>query len=88
MHALSLEGNRAKTPSSMTELIELFNTEVARSINELRNADIDELPDERTVRRKLILTTLTGLYVHAAEHTMLYVGQLLVTVKILRGFKN
>ncbi len=88
LHALSIEGNQAETSSSITGLIELFNTQVELSINELRNTNIAQLTEGRTVGRKLIPTTLIGLYVHAAEHTMRHLGQLLVTVKILRDFKN
>jgi len=35
------------------------------------------------VGRQQIPSTVIGLLVHAAEHTMRHLGQLLVTVKIL-----
>ena len=85
LHSLSIEGNQKETSSSMSELVELFNTQVEFSINELRNTNIAHLTEGRTVGRKLIPTTLIGLYVHAAEHTTRHVGQLLVTVKLLKG---
>jgi hypothetical protein len=88
LRSLSIEGNQKETSSSMIELVELFNTQVELSINELRNTNIAQLMEGRTVGRKLIPTTLIGLYVHAAEHTMRHLGQLLVTVKILKRFKN
>jgi hypothetical protein len=88
LRSLSIEGNQKETSSSITELVELFNKQVELSINELKNVDSDTLTEARIVGRKLILTTLIGLYVHAAEHTMRHLGQLLVTVKILKGFKN
>ena len=84
LHALSIEGNQQETSSSMMELIELFNKQVDLSIHELSTVNIDMLTEVRTVGRKLIPATLIGLYVHAAEHTMRHIGQLLVTVKMLK----
>ncbi len=85
LHALNIEGNQQETLSSMKELIELFNTQVDLSINKLSKVNIDTLSEARFVGRNLIPTTLIGLYVHAAEHTMRHIGQLLVTVRILKG---
>jgi hypothetical protein len=83
LYALSMEGNQMETSSSMMELIELFDKQVDLSISELSNVNTDMLTDVRTIGRKQIPTTLIGLYVHAAEHTMRHIGQLLVTVKVL-----
>ena len=83
MHSLLKAINR-ETSSSMMELIELFDKQVDLSINELSSVNIDMLTEVRTVGRKQIPTTLIGLYVHAAEHTMRHIGQLLVTVKVLK----
>src|SRR5450432_1023485 len=85
LYALSIEGNQPETSSSMMELIELFDKQVDLSIHELSTVNIDMLTEVRTVGRKLIPSTLIGLYVHAAEHTMRHIGQLLVTVKVLKG---
>src|SRR5664279_3932116 len=41
LHSLSIEGNQKETSSSISELVELFNTQVELSINELRNVDSD-----------------------------------------------
>jgi len=88
LHSLSIEGNEEETSSSLTELVELFDKQVELSINELKDVNSDTLTEARTVGRKLISTTLIGLYVHAAEHTMRHLGQLLVTVKILKRLNN
>ena len=85
LHALSIEGNKANTPCTLHELVQLFKKQVDISIEELKNIDIDTLTHQRTIGRKKIPTTLIGLYIHAAEHTMRHVGQLHVTIKILRG---
>ncbi|MEP6952041.1 MAG: DinB family protein [Ginsengibacter sp.] len=84
LYALSIEGNQQETSSSMMELIELFDKQVDLSIDELSKVNTDRLTETRTVGRKQIPTTLIGLYVHAAEHAMRHIGQLLVTVKVLK----
>ncbi|MEO8766706.1 MAG: DinB family protein [Ginsengibacter sp.] len=84
LYALSIEGNQHETLSSLVELIELFDKQVDLSINELSHVNIDTLTEARTIGRKKIPTTLIGLYVHAAEHTMRHIGQLLVTTKVLQ----
>jgi hypothetical protein len=85
LYKLSIEGNQWETSSSMMELIELFEKQVDLSINELSSVNTDMLTEIRTVGRRQIPTTLIGLYVHAAEHTMRHIGQLLVTTKVLKN---
>ena len=84
-YTLSVEGDKDKTTQSMFQLIELFNNQVSISIDELSKTDVEILTDVRTVGRKKIPSTLIGLYFHAAEHTMRHIGQLLVTVKVLKA---
>lgn len=84
LHALSIEGDQTQTHLNITELVELFNRQVAFSTAELSSVNEAMLTDARTIGRKKIPTTLIGLYVHAAEHTMRHVGQLYVTIKILK----
>jgi len=83
LYALSMEGDKDKTKQSTKELIETFNQQVSISIDELKKVNVETLTETRTIGRKQIPTTLIGLYVHAAEHTMRHIGQLLVTVKVL-----
>ncbi len=85
LHALAIEGDQAQTNLNTIELVELFNRQVELSIAGLSSVDESTLTDARTIGRKEIPTTLIGLYVHAAEHTMRHVGQLHVTIKILNG---
>jgi len=84
-YTLSVEGDKDKTTQSMFQLIELFNNQVSISIDELSKTNVETLTDVRTVGRKKIPSTLIGLYFHAAEHTMRHIGQLLVTVKVLKA---
>jgi len=85
LYSLSIEGKQQETSSSMKELIELFDKQVDASITELTTVNTGMLVEERTIGRRQISSTLIGLYVHAAEHSMRHIGQLLVTVKTLKA---
>lgn len=82
---LTAEGDPAQTHMNTNQLVDLFNRQVEISIAELSNSDESTLAAARTVGRKKIPTTLIGLYMHAAEHIMRHVGQLHVTIKILKN---
>ena len=85
LYSLNIEGNQHENNLSKQDLIELFNKQVEISIDELSKVNTDMLTEVRTVGRKQITSTLIGLYVHAAEHTMRHVGQLLVTARVLKS---
>ena len=81
-----------ETPSSITtkQLVEHFNEQVDKALDQLRATDEKTLTEIRGVGRKQIPSTVLGLLFHAAEHTQRHTGQLLVTAKILKdsSFKN
>jgi hypothetical protein len=64
-------------------LIEKFNLQVDKAIDQLINTNEETLKEPRGVGRKQLPSTVIGLLFHAAEHTMRHVGQLSVTVKVL-----
>jgi len=64
-------------------LIDLFNQQIESALDQLKNTDEGTLTEVRHVGRAQIPSTAIGLLVHAAEHTMRHVGQLLVTVKVV-----
>ena len=70
---------------SVQFLLERFKRQIKISIIQLQNTDEDTLKEYRGVGRKQLPSTVIGLLVHAAEHTMRHVGQLSVTVKILNN---
>ncbi|QJD95018.1 DinB family protein [Mucilaginibacter robiniae] len=80
---LSAEGQPPAGIYSTESLVANFNLQVDKALNQLRSTDEAQLPDVRWVGRARVPSTLIGLYVHAAEHTMRHTGQLLVTVKVL-----
>ena len=73
---------------TVTNLITRFNVQVDQSLDHLKNTDENTLTAFRTVGRKLLPSTVIGLLVHAAEHTMRHLGQLRVTVKVLNEKRN
>ena len=66
-------------------LLQRFKNQVQIALLQLKNTDEVSLPEFRGVGRKQLPSTVIGLLVHAAEHTMRHVGQLSVTVKILKS---
>jgi DinB superfamily len=85
LYSLSIEGNKEECMFDLSIMLELFHKQVDLSLSELSKATIETLTDRREIGRQKIPTTLIGLYVHAAEHTMRHIGQLLVTVRILQN---
>ena len=59
--------------------------QIQQSIDYLRNIEAQELIQERFLGRKKIPTTKIGLLFHAAEHGQRHYGQLLVTIKTVKG---
>jgi len=66
-------------------LLQRFKRQIKTAIIQLQNTKEDTLKEFRGVGRKQLPSTVIGLLVHAAEHTMRHVGQLSVTVKILNN---
>jgi len=58
--------------------------QIDESVGYLRTVPRDELTEPRAVGRKALPSTVLGLLFHAAEHTQRHVGQLYVTIKVVR----
>jgi uncharacterized damage-inducible protein DinB len=65
-------------------LLEQFSVQVDKALDQLKATDEKQLTEFRGVGRAQVPSTVLGLLFHAAEHTMRHIGQLLVTVKILK----
>ena len=61
-----------------------FNNQVNKVLTQLKNIEEKTLLEPRSIGRKQIPTNQLGLLFHAAEHTQRHVGQLLVTIKMLK----
>lgn len=79
---LAAEGKLA-TELESTDLVAAFNEQVERALNQIRATDESTLTEFRGVGRAGLPSTVLGLLVHAAEHTMRHLGQLIVTVRVV-----
>jgi uncharacterized damage-inducible protein DinB len=73
--------SKPREEKNAQQLLQLLNLQVDRSLEQLKNTAAAELFATRGVGRARIPSTVMGLLVHAAEHTMRHLGQLLVTVR-------
>lgn len=70
---------------SAKQLTEKAIEAIHHAVENLRNYTPELLSQPRGVGRKNLPSTVAGLLFHSAEHTMRHVGQLLVTVRVLRN---
>src|SRR5262245_3643238 len=81
---LKLEGvSQAMTTSA--ELLKAFNAQVDNALRYLSNIDEQKLSEFRGVGRAQLPSTVIGCLFHAAEHTMRHLGQLIVTVRVVKN---
>jgi uncharacterized damage-inducible protein DinB len=85
LKALSEEGKSIDGKNNIAELVRLFNTHVDNALKQLSAVNEKTLTEQRMVGRAKIPSTIMGLLFHAAEHTMRHVGQLYVTVKVIKN---
>ena len=71
----------AEIPTALGALSDQVDAAVA----ELRQVDVATLGDFRGVGRAQLPSTVIGCLMHGAEHAMRHVGQLSVTVRIVRS---
>lgn len=82
---LSKEGNADKCDLNAQQLVEIFHKKVDTVLQHLSQTDVQILLEERGVGRAQLPSTVLGLMFHSAEHTMRHVGQLHVTVKVIKA---
>ena len=80
---LKQEGTPAHKEITTALLVNAFHEQVDNAVHFLQNLEDHALTEKRGVGRAQLPSTVLGLLVHAAEHTMRHTGQLLVTVKVL-----
>ena len=77
-----------QTPMSLADAPAALNalrTRVTEAVEELRTIDTATLGAWRGVGRAQLPSTVIGCLVHGAEHAMRHVGQLSVTVRVVRA---
>lgn len=82
LHYLKAEGNGAETGITAQQLVQTFHQQVEQALAQLRATEEGTITEARKVGRAGLPSTVLGLLMHAAEHTMRHTGQLLVTVRV------
>ena len=82
---LKQEGKDTLEGLTCEDLINSFQIQVDKAIDQLKETDETSLADYRSVGRTGLPSSVIGLLFHAAEHSMRHLGQLLVTVKVAKG---
>ena len=85
LNYLQSEGKMPEKDYTIKDLVGRFNKQVDKAIKQLSQVDPNTLTEVRGVGRAQVPSTVIGLYTHTAEHTMRHLGQLIVTVGILKG---
>jgi uncharacterized damage-inducible protein DinB len=81
--ALDQEGKDSAGGYTVDQLVSEFSRQVDVAMEQLRNTREEQLTQYRGIGRAGLPSTVIGLLVHGAEHTMRHLGQLLVTSRIL-----
>jgi uncharacterized damage-inducible protein DinB len=84
LHYLAMEG-KSEPGCNLSSLLFVLDTQLAITFKKLQAIDTATLTEVRGVGRQQTPSTVLGLLFHAAEHTMRHTGQLLVTVRVLKG---
>ncbi|MCM4157762.1 DinB family protein [Gramella sp. AN32] len=72
-------------PTITTEnLLKSFENKVEGFIDFLKTLQENDLTTERFIGRKRLPSTLIGVLFHAAEHSQRHIGQMLVTISVLK----
>jgi len=85
---LAEEGKDSAEGYTVADLVNRFNKQVDFALAQIKSTDASTLPDYRGVGRAGLPSTVIGLLFHAAEHTMRHVGQLMVTVAVVKNSKE
>ncbi|WP_036381314.1 DinB family protein [Muricauda sp. MAR_2010_75] len=83
-HFLKNEANGQNAPNAQP-LISDFENKVNEALDYFKTIPESSLTETRYVGREKLPTTVIGLLFHAAEHSQRHVGQLLVTVSVLKN---
>ena len=85
--AIQLEGGPLVI-GDVARVLETLSNQVDAAIAELKTVDVTTLGDFRGVGRAQLPSTVIGCLVHGAEHAMRHVGQLSVTIRVVRQSKE
>lgn len=81
---LKQEGSPPFPECTFRDLLDAFDGQMKTALQQLQTTNESSLTEIRLVGRAQIPSTQLGLLFHAAEHTQRHLGQLLVTVKVIK----
>jgi hypothetical protein len=81
--AIPLEG-APLAAGDVAGVLENLSMRIDAAVAELKTIDVTTLGDFRGVGRAQLPSTVIGCLVHGAEHAMRHVGQLSVTIRVVR----
>jgi uncharacterized damage-inducible protein DinB len=73
---------------TLAALLSDVETSFANATDRVRRLATSDLNTPRGVGRKQLPTTIGGLLVHVADHTMRHVGQVVTTAKVLKALRG
>ncbi len=82
--ALRAEGD-VLAPGDVARMLSAFDARIDAAMAALRATDPSILGDYRSIGRATLPSTVIGCLVHGAEHGMRHVGQLSVTLRVIRA---
>jgi hypothetical protein len=83
--ALKAEADPDLEAGAGDRLLAAFERAIDRALEQVRNTPESALTEPRGVGRAQLPSTVIGLLVHAAEHTLRHVGQMITTIRITRS---
>jgi uncharacterized damage-inducible protein DinB len=83
--ALRREGEPGE--ETIGELTAAATAAIGRALDQLRQTPAAALGESRPVGRAALPATVLGLLAHASEHTARHTGQLITTLKVVRGLR-
>ncbi|HEX6939927.1 MAG TPA: DinB family protein [Longimicrobiales bacterium] len=85
LEALRKEGRPGEPPADAAALLARARAAIERALDQVRATPRDTLLDARDVGRKRLPSNVLGLLYHAAEHATRHTGQIITTMKLVRG---
>jgi len=82
--SISLEGAHLAL-ADVPQVLEALSNQVDAAVAQLKTTEGSTLGDFRGIGRKQLPSTVIGSLVHGAEHAVRHVGQLSVTVRVVRS---
>ncbi len=86
-HLAALKSEQSRD-ASLSELLAEVEASLEQAKVRVRALAAGDLDAPRGVGRKQLPTTVGGAMIHVAEHTQRHIGQLIATVKVLRGLRH